>query len=130
MLADSVVRANVHGMTRYHLPKVMTLQTAPLLQQYNAHIASSMKFLLSRSVRVSMGHVPGIVHVPRKVVGEVDVADGTETFVFTGRMEDYPQSGVVPFGNVAYKGMIVMIDQIPTEPSTPTASVAASLPQE
>ena len=66
-------------------------------------------------MRVSMGHVPGIVHVPRKLVGEVDVADGTESFVFHGRMEDYPQSGTVPFGNVAYKGMIVLIDFVDAE---------------
>ena len=59
ILADSVARANVHVMTRYHLRNVMTetLQTAPLLLQYNALIASTMKFLLSTSGHVSMGAV-------------------------------------------------------------------------
>ena len=65
-------------------------------------------------MRVSLGCVPGIIHVPRKLVGEVDVtaaADATETFVFRGRMEDYPQAGEVRFGaNVDFNGVIVLID--------------------
>lgn len=65
-------------------------------------------------MRVSLGCVPGIIHVPRKVVGEVDVtasAEAPETFVFRGRMEDYPQAGDQSFGNaVAFKGIIVLID--------------------
>jgi hypothetical protein len=64
-------------------------------------------------MRVSLGCVPGIVHVPRKLIGEVDVTatvDQPQTFVFRGRMEDYPQSGDREFGNVAFKGVIVLID--------------------
>ncbi len=61
-------------------------------------------------MRVSMGHVPGIIHVPRGKVGEVDVSDKTETFTFRGRMEDFPQPGPIAFGNSGFKGMIVLID--------------------
>ncbi|NNE93191.1 MAG: DUF1587 domain-containing protein [Verrucomicrobiales bacterium] len=65
-------------------------------------------------MRVSMGCVPGIIHVPRKLIGEVDVtapADEPETFVFRGRMEDYPQAGERKFGaNVDFNGVIVMLD--------------------
>ncbi|PAY21350.1 hypothetical protein CKO51_01865 [Rhodopirellula sp. SM50] len=61
-------------------------------------------------MRVSMGHVPGIIHVPRGEVGEVDVAEDQQTYVFRGRMEDFPQPGPVSFGNSGFKGMIVMID--------------------
>ncbi|MCA9179363.1 MAG: DUF1592 domain-containing protein [Planctomycetales bacterium] len=64
-------------------------------------------------LRVSLGCVPGIVHVPRKVVGQVDVtatADSPQTFTFRGRMEDYPQSGDQKFGNVAFDGEIVILD--------------------
>ncbi|MCA9071316.1 MAG: DUF1587 domain-containing protein, partial [Planctomycetaceae bacterium] len=53
-------------------------------------------------MRLSLGCVPGIVHVPRKLVGEVDVTatpDQPQTFVFRGRIEDFPQPGDVPFGN-------------------------------
>ena len=56
-IADRVDRANAHVMTRYHLRNVMMHQTSPLLLQYNALIVSTMKFLLSTSVRVSMGPV-------------------------------------------------------------------------
>lgn len=64
-------------------------------------------------LRLSLGCLPGIIHVPRKVVGEVDVkatADDPETFTFRGRLEDYPQPGDVPFGNVDFDGMIALID--------------------
>lgn len=64
-------------------------------------------------LRLSLGCVPGIVHVPRKLVGEVDVTappDQPQTFVFRGRIEDFPQPGDVPFGNVAFDGMIALID--------------------
>jgi len=61
-------------------------------------------------MRVSMGHVPGIIHVPRGRIGEVDVSEKTETFTFRGRMEDFPQPGPIAFGNSGFKGMIVMID--------------------
>jgi len=64
-------------------------------------------------MQVSLGHVPGIVHVPRKVVGEVDLTSpGPETFVFRGRIEDFPQPGPVPFGRSGFKGMILMLDFI------------------
>ncbi len=65
-------------------------------------------------MEVSMGCVPGIIHVPRKLVGAVDVSaspESPETFVFRGRMEDFPQSGERRFGaNVAFNGVIVMLD--------------------
>lgn len=64
-------------------------------------------------LRLSLGCLPGIIHVPRKVVGEVDVTASVEepqTFVFRGRMEDFPQPGDVPFGNVAFDGMMALID--------------------
>ena len=65
-------------------------------------------------MRVSLGCVPGIIHVPRKLVGEVDVVaavDDPQTFVFRGRMEDYPQAGEMRFGaNVDFKGVVVLID--------------------
>jgi hypothetical protein len=64
-------------------------------------------------LRVSLGCLPGIIHVPRKIVGEVDVrasSEVPETFSFRGRIEDFPQPGDVPFGNVDFDGMIVLID--------------------
>ncbi len=61
-------------------------------------------------MRVSMGHVPGIIHVPRKEIGEVDVSAHSNTYTFRGRMEDLPQPGPIAFGNSGFKGMIVMVD--------------------
>ena len=64
-------------------------------------------------LRLSLGCVPGIVHVPRKIVGEVDVTapvDAPETLTFRGRIEDFPQPGDTPFGNVAFNGMIALVD--------------------
>lgn len=65
-------------------------------------------------MEVWLGCVPGIIHVPRKLVGAVDItapADNPETFVFRGRMEDYPQAGETRFGgNVDFNGVIVMLD--------------------
>ncbi|MCA9139103.1 MAG: DUF1592 domain-containing protein [Planctomycetales bacterium] len=61
-------------------------------------------------MRVSMGHVPGIIHVPRGEIGMVDVSENQATYTFRGRMEDFPQPGPVAFGNSGFKGMIVMID--------------------
>lgn len=64
-------------------------------------------------LRVSLGCLPGIIHVPRKIVGEVDVrasSEEPEVFVFRGRIEDYPQPGDTPFGNVDFDGMMVLID--------------------
>ncbi len=64
-------------------------------------------------LRLSLGCLPGIIHVPRKIVGEVDVRANSkepETFTFRGRMEDYPQPGDTPFGNVDFDGMMVLID--------------------
>jgi len=67
-------------------------------------------------LQVSMGCVPGIVHVPRKLIGEVDVSapkDKPQTFVFRGRMEDFPQAGERRFGaNVAFNGQIVLLDYL------------------
>jgi mono/diheme cytochrome c family protein len=64
-------------------------------------------------LRVALGNVPGIIHVPRKLVGEADVTggpDAAQTFEFRGRIEDFPQPGDREFGNVAFKGMIALID--------------------
>lgn len=65
-------------------------------------------------LRVSLGNVPGIIHVPRKLVGEVDVtatAKLPQTFAFHGRIEDYPQPGDREFGaNVDFDGMIALFD--------------------
>ncbi|MBI1313004.1 DUF1592 domain-containing protein [bacterium] len=64
-------------------------------------------------LRASLGNVPGIIHVPRKLVGEVDItagADAPQTIEFRGRMEDFPQPGDQKFGNVAFDGMIALID--------------------
>ena len=61
-------------------------------------------------LRVSMGHVPGIIHVPRGEIGEVDVSEESDIFTFRGRMEDFPQPGPTAFGNSGFKGMIVMLD--------------------
>ena len=70
-------------------------------------------------LKVEMGCVPGIIHVPRKSVGEAVVKASVkdpETFVFRGRMEDFPQPGEMSFGNaVAFKGMIVMVDYLDGE---------------
>jgi len=66
-------------------------------------------------LRVSLGNVPGIIHVPRKLVGEADVTGGpnaAQTFEFRGRIEDFPQPGDREFGNVAFKGMIALIDYL------------------
>ena len=65
------------------------------------------------SINVNMGHVPGIIHVPRKLVGRLELKSSEpETFVLRGRMEDFPQAGVIPFGNSGFKGMIVMMDYV------------------
>ena len=64
-------------------------------------------------MRLSLGSVPGIIHVPRKLIAEVDVTatvDEPATYTFTGRMEDFPQPGDTPFGNVAFNGMVALID--------------------
>lgn len=67
-------------------------------------------------MRVSLGHVPGIIHIPRKMVAEVELSsDQSQTFVFHGRMEDYPQAGDVPFQNLSFHGMIVMLDFLDAE---------------
>ncbi|TWU07894.1 DUF1592 domain-containing protein [Stieleria varia] len=63
-------------------------------------------------MRVSLGHVPGIIHVPRGQIGEIDVTEELQTYTLRGRMEDFPQPGPVSFGNSGFKGMIVMIDFI------------------
>lgn len=64
-------------------------------------------------LQLALGCIPGIVHVPRKIVGTVDVTaspSAPQTFVFRGRIEDYPQPGDTPFGNVAFNGMIALVD--------------------
>ena len=61
-------------------------------------------------MRISMGHTPGIIHVPRKLIGEVDVTEQTQTYRFRGRMEEFPQPGPIAFGNSGFKGLIVMVD--------------------
>lgn len=66
-------------------------------------------------LRISMGHVPGIIHVPRGEIGQADVSEKTATFTFRGRMEDFPQPGPIAFGNSGFKGMIVMIDFLDAE---------------
>lgn len=64
-------------------------------------------------MQVSLGHVPGIIHVPRKILAEVDLTSpGPETFVFRGRIEDFPQPGPIPFGRSGFRGMILMVDFI------------------
>ena len=65
------------------------------------------------SIEVNMGHVPGIIHVPRKLVGKIELKSSEpETFVLKGRMEDFPQAGDIPFGNSGFKGMIVLMDYV------------------
>lgn len=65
-------------------------------------------------LEVWLGCVPGIVHVPRKLVGAADVdapVGDPETFVFRGRMEDFPQAGEKKFGaNVDFNGIIALIE--------------------
>lgn len=64
-------------------------------------------------MRIAIGFVPGIVHVPRKLVGEVEVTgalDDPAEFTFHGRIEDFPQPGDRPFGNTDFDGMIVLVD--------------------
>ncbi|MDB4459153.1 DUF1592 domain-containing protein, partial [bacterium] len=64
-------------------------------------------------IRISLGHVPGIVHVPHKIIGEVELtSDQPQSFEFSGWMEDYPQAGDVAFGNSGIKGMILMLDYL------------------
>jgi len=64
-------------------------------------------------IRISLGHVPGIVHVPHRVIGEVELtSDKPQEFEFTGWMEDYPQAGDVPFGNTGITGMILFLDYL------------------
>ena len=65
------------------------------------------------TIEVNMGHVPGIIHVPRKLVGKIELkSEKPETFALRGRMEDFPQAGDIPFGNSGFKGMIVMLDYV------------------
>ena len=61
-------------------------------------------------LRLTMGHVPGIIHVPRGTIGETDVTPASRTYSFRGRMEDFPQPGPIAFGNSGFKGLIVMMD--------------------
>ena len=64
-------------------------------------------------LQLALGCIPGIVHVPRKIVGTADVTaapSAPQTFVFRGRIEDYPQPGDTPFGNVVFDGMIALVD--------------------
>ena len=61
-------------------------------------------------MKISLGHVPGIIHVPRGEVGETDVAEGSQTYTFRGRMENFSQPGPTAFGSSGFKGMIVMVD--------------------
>src|SRR6056297_1015891 len=65
-------------------------------------------------LQVSLGNVPGIIHVPRKTVGTADVTaplHAMQTFEFRGRIEDFPQPGEREFGaNVNFHGMIAMLD--------------------
>lgn len=64
-------------------------------------------------IRISLGHVPGIVHVPHRVVGEVELtSEEPQTFEYTGWMEDYPQAGDVAFGNTGITGMILFLDYL------------------
>lgn len=64
-------------------------------------------------IRISLGHVPGIVHVPHRVIGEVELtSEKPQAFEFTGWMEDYPQAGDVPFGNTGITGMILFLDYL------------------
>lgn len=70
-------------------------------------------------LKVSLGNVPGIIHVPRKQVGAAEITAPShqpQTFEFQGRMEDYPQPGERPFGaNVDFNGMIGLIDFVDAE---------------
>ncbi len=65
-------------------------------------------------LQVSLGNVPGIIHVPRKLVGTADVTaplHDMRTFEFRGRIEEFPQPGERKFGaNVDFDGMIAMLD--------------------
>lgn len=61
-------------------------------------------------IHLTLGHVPGIIHVPRGEIGSADVSNQLQTFTFRGRMEDFPQPGPISFGRSGFKGMIVMID--------------------
>ncbi|QDU92889.1 DUF1592 domain-containing protein [Lignipirellula cremea] len=64
-------------------------------------------------MRVALGFQPGIIHLPRRVVGEVDVTATREepaVYEFRGRIEDFPQPGPIPFGNAPFQGMVFVID--------------------
>jgi hypothetical protein len=61
-------------------------------------------------LNVAMGHVPGVIHVPRGEIGATTVSPEEKTYIFRGRMEDFPQPGPIAFGNSGFQGMIVMID--------------------
>jgi mono/diheme cytochrome c family protein len=64
-------------------------------------------------IRITLGHVPGIVHVPHKLIAEIELtSDQPQTFEFDGWMEDYPQAGDIPFGNSGITGMILMLDYL------------------
>jgi hypothetical protein len=70
-------------------------------------------------LRVSLGNVPGIIHVPRKLVGEVEISSAPhspQTIELRGRIEDYPQPGDQEFGaNVDFDGMIALLDFVDAE---------------
>lgn len=59
---------------------------------------------------ITLGHVPGIIHVPRGLVGSADVSEQQRTFTFRGRLEDFPQPGPIAFGSSGFKGLIAMVD--------------------
>tara|TARA_R110002096_G_scaffold4501_42_gene21336 strand:+ start:439 stop:2904 length:2466 start_codon:yes stop_codon:yes gene_type:complete len=61
-------------------------------------------------IQLTLGHVPGIIHVPRGEIGSADVSTESQVFTFRGRMEDFPLPGPISFGSSGFKGMIVMVD--------------------
>ena len=106
----------VAGVTQVAPEFILDIKQFPREGQFEIHIQAGAVVPAGEDfprLQLWLGCLPGIVHVPRKLVGEVNVTatvDQPQEFVFTGRMEDFPQSGDQPFGNVAFKGMMGLLE--------------------
>ncbi len=101
---------------------VLDIPDFPRTGEFEIKVAASAKVPDGHGypkMEVWLGCVPGIIHVPRKLVGEVIVKpleDQPQTYTFRGRMEDFPQAGKIRFGkNVDFNGVIVMLDFVDAE---------------
>ena len=93
---------------------ILDLEKFPRSGQFEVKIQANAAIPLDEGfprMRVALGHVPGIIHVPRKTIGEVEIRSAEpQIFTFRARMEDVPQPGPKAFGRSGFKGMILLVD--------------------